>query len=232
MDSVEPWLAYANSKGKGAFVLMRTSNKGMRDFQYLELRGEAPISVNFKNKNHGEHGGTRSFWYKNHLPLRETPCNSVVKNIKFMMLGKVPKLPPMRLYHAVGGKLAELAAANMGKYGYGAFGAVAGCTEQEEAAALRAMYPNLFFLIPGYGAQGGAADDAALLLRQGNGGVVNASRSILKAWSAELKTAEGDSQSEELADAKFAAEAALRAALEMRDAIRAAVAKTGNGSQP
>ena len=37
MDSVEPWLAYAQSKGKGAFVLMRTSNKGMRDFEYLEI---------------------------------------------------------------------------------------------------------------------------------------------------------------------------------------------------
>jgi orotidine-5'-phosphate decarboxylase len=37
MDSLEPWLAYADSRGKGAFVLMRTSNKGMRDFEYLTL---------------------------------------------------------------------------------------------------------------------------------------------------------------------------------------------------
>ncbi|GHV65725.1 hypothetical protein AGMMS49587_20290 [Spirochaetia bacterium] len=32
MDSIEPWLSYAETKGKGAFVLMRTSNKGMRPF--------------------------------------------------------------------------------------------------------------------------------------------------------------------------------------------------------
>jgi orotidine-5'-phosphate decarboxylase len=169
MDSIEPWLSYADSAGKGAFVLMRTSNKGMRDFEYLEI---APDK--------------------------------------------------RRLYHAVGDKLTELAAAHSGTNGYGAFGAVVGCTEREEAAEIRAKYSRLFFLIPGYGAQGGAADDAALLLREGNGGVVNASRSILKAWSAELKDSGGD---ESAATNSFAAEAARRATLAMRDAIRAAVKK-------
>jgi orotidine-5'-phosphate decarboxylase len=169
MDSIEPWLAYADSNGKGAFVLMRTSNKGMRDFEYLEISPEKK-----------------------------------------------------RLYHAVGDKLAALAAEHSGKCGYGAFGAVVGCTEREEADAIRKQYANLFFLIPGYGAQGGAADDAALLLREGNGGVVNASRSILKAWSAEIKNSGGDEAS---ATNTFAAEAACRAALTMRDEIRAAVKK-------
>jgi orotidine-5'-phosphate decarboxylase len=58
-----------------------------------------------------------------------------------------------------------------------------------------------------------------LLLREGNGGVVNASRSILKAWSAALppEAASG-------VDNRFAAEAARNAALAMRDAIRAATA--------
>jgi len=169
MDSIEPWFSYADSAGKGAFVLMRTSNKGMRDFEYLEI---APDK--------------------------------------------------RRLYHAVGDKLTELVSAHSGMYGYGAFGAVVGCTEREEAAEIRTKYPRLFFLIPGYGAQGGAADDAALLLREGNGGVVNASRSILKAWSAELKDSGGD---EAAAANSFAAEAARRATLAMRDAIRAAVKK-------
>ena len=173
MDSIEPWLTYAESKGKGAFVLMRTSNKGMRDFEYLELK------------------------------------HAVTPNGR-------------RLYHAVGDKLAELAATHPGRCGYGAFGGVVGCTEREEAADIRRNYPQLFFLIPGYGAQGGAADDAALLLREGNGGVVNASRSILKAWSAEIKNS-GGGESE--VTTAFAAEAARRAAITMRDAIQAAVKK-------
>jgi len=169
MDSIEPWLKLAGEKGKGAFVLMRTSNAGMRDFEYLEVQGT---------------GGTR------------------------------------RLYHAVGDKLSELASLHLGMHGYGAFGAVVGCTEREEAAGIRLDYPNLFFLIPGYGAQGGAADDAALLLRGGNGGVVNASRSILKAWVAEAE-ASGVDKSEVTLD--FAAGAARRAVVAMRDAILAAV---------
>jgi len=125
-----------------------------------------------------------------------------------------------RLYDAVGDKLSELAAAHLGKYGYGAFGAVAGADpksgeEREETAALRRRLRNLFFLIPGYGAQGGAASDAALLLREGNGGVVNASRSILKAW----QTSDPPSDIAE-ADNAYAAQAARRAVMEMRDALR------------
>ncbi|MDR0879058.1 MAG: orotidine-5'-phosphate decarboxylase [Treponema sp.] len=176
MDSIEPWLSYADTKGKGAFVLMRTSNKGMRDFEYLEL-----------NENTINSSGSKS---------------------------------PFRLYDAVGDKLSQLAEAHKGKYGYGAFGAVVGCTERDEAAAIRAKRDNLFFLIPGYGAQGGAADDAALLLRDGNGGVVNASRSILKAWTS---AAEKEGKATEKIDNAYAAEAARLAAIEMRDAIRSAV---------
>jgi orotidine-5'-phosphate decarboxylase len=175
MDSIDPWLSYAESGGKGAFVLMRTSNKGMRDFEYLQItEGEGA--------------------------------------------------PPRRLYHAVGDKLALLAAAHRGKRGYGAFGAVIGCTEREEAAEIRRRYPNLFFLIPGYGAQGGAADDAALLLREGNGGVVNASRSILTAWKS---GPDSPGRIGEMADNTFAAAAARSAVQAMRDAIREAVKKTG-----
>ncbi|MCR5723493.1 MAG: orotidine-5'-phosphate decarboxylase [Treponema sp.] len=60
-------------------------------------------------------------------------------------------------------------------------GAVVGCTEESDARALRDAYPDLFFLIPGYGAQGGAARIAATLLDKA-GGTVNSSRGILCAW--------------------------------------------------
>jgi orotidine-5'-phosphate decarboxylase len=98
------------------------------------------------------------------------------------------------------------------------FGAVAGCTDREEAAFLRREHPRLFFLIPGYGAQGGGAEDAAALLNaDGNGGVVNASRSILKAW--EKCVPQPDS-------IEGAAEAARAAVLEMRRKLAGAVGKT------
>ena len=63
----------------------------------------------------------------------------------------------------------------------GPVGAVVGCTEESDAQILRNAYPELFFLIPGYGAQGGAARIAATLLLKA-GGTVNSSRGILCAW--------------------------------------------------
>lgn len=60
-------------------------------------------------------------------------------------------------------------------------GAVVGCTEESDALDLRNKYPGIFFLIPGYGAQGGAARIAGTLL-QNAGGTVNSSRGILLAW--------------------------------------------------
>ena len=63
----------------------------------------------------------------------------------------------------------------------GPVGAVVGCTEESDAQILRNTYPDIFFLIPGYGAQGGAARIAATLLLKA-GGTVNSSRGILCAW--------------------------------------------------
>ena len=97
-----------------------------------------------------------------------------------------------RLYTKAADKLAGLALSNRGKTGYGIFGMVTGCTG-DEAGWLRDKYKELFFLIPGYGAQGGGAKEAARLLTpDGNGGVVNASRAVLKAWQSPPKPATGE----------------------------------------
>ena len=40
----------------------------------------------------------------------------------------------------------------------------------------------MFFLIPGYGHQGGKGKDVALYLNKGNGGIVNSSRGIITAY--------------------------------------------------
>lgn len=63
----------------------------------------------------------------------------------------------------------------------GPIGAVVGATQEKDARILRDLYPETFFLIPGYGAQGGAARIAATLLDK-CGGTVNSSRGILCAW--------------------------------------------------
>ena len=86
------------------------------------------------------------------------------------------------VYDLVGDSVTALGADYCGERGYSSVGLVIGGTHTEEAEAIRAAYPHTFFLIPGYGAQGGKAADIARYLNGGNGGVVNSSRGILLAY--------------------------------------------------
>ena len=82
--------------------------------------------------------------------------------------------------------LASLASQLMGDCGYSGVGAVVGATWPKEAALLREIMPKNYFLIPGFGAQGGSTSDAqAGFAKEGGGNVggavVNASRAIFGA---------------------------------------------------
>jgi orotidine-5'-phosphate decarboxylase len=128
MDSIEPYLPYVEKQEKGLFVLIRTSNKGAEDIQY----------INSRENN--------------------------------------------KVYDIVGEKVQEIGENYLGNYGYSSIGGVMGCTHYEEGRQLRNKLKSTFFLIPGYGAQGGSAEDVALYLKNGNGGIVNSSRGILLAY--------------------------------------------------
>merc|ERR1711991_914839 len=72
---------------------------------------------------------------------------------------------------------------NLGKSGYSNIGVVVGATKPKEAELIRQILPNHLFLIPGFGAQGGSAEDAfsGPILKKNvfEGGLVNSSRAIL-----------------------------------------------------
>lgn len=71
----------------------------------------------------------------------------------------------------------------IGKYGYSSVGAVVGATYPEQAAKLRKLMPKAYFLVPGYGAQGGNAKDVAHSFNDdGLGAIVNSSRGIICAY--------------------------------------------------
>ncbi len=71
----------------------------------------------------------------------------------------------------------------VGDYGYSSLGAVVGATHKAEAELLRKKYPSLFFLVPGYGAQGATAEDVSVNFdKDGLGAIVNSSRGILCAY--------------------------------------------------
>lgn len=128
LDTIAPYIPYIQQKHKGIFVLVRTSNGGAKDIQYLDTQ-------------QGE-----------------------------------------KVYRVVGEKLKTLGDKYLGKCGYSSIGGVMGCTHLEEGREIRKHLDNMFFLIPGYGAQGGGAKDVAVYLKDGNGGVVNSSRGILMAY--------------------------------------------------
>ena len=115
-----------------------------------------------------------------------------------------------RLVYQVMGDLNErIAKGTEGKYGYTMAGAVTGATYPSDIRALRKRLEHTFFLVPGYGAQGGTADDVQYAFdKYGHGAIVNSSRGIMCAW----KKTGGDGH-----DFK---EAARNAAIAMRDDIK------------
>lgn len=73
-----------------------------------------------------------------------------------------------------------------GMYNYSSIAAVVGATYPEQLKQIREIAPHTYFLIPGYGAQGGTAKDIAYGFDQnGLGGIVNASRSLMCAYKSD-----------------------------------------------
>lgn len=157
LDSIEPYLPYIKEKEKGVFLLVRTSNKGAKDIQYIDT------------------------------------------------------LEGKKVFNSVGEKIQNLGKECIGECGYSSIGGVVGCTHVEEGVELRNKLNSMFFLIPGYGAQGGKAEDVALYLKDGNGGVVNSSRGIMLAYK---KHEDGEANF-----AKYARKEVIR----MRDEILRAI---------
>jgi len=84
---------------------------------------------------------------------------------------------------AVGDVVAALGARCVGESGYSNVGMVVGATKPQDAAQLRERYPQQVFLVPGFGAQGGGADDVRACFKpDGTGALITASRSVIYAY--------------------------------------------------
>ena len=89
------------------------------------------------------------------------------------------------IYRHVAEYVERQAVKTVGTCGYGAVGAVVGATYPAQLAELRAAMPHTWFLVPGFGSQGGTARDvAAAFDSQGRGAIVNNSRGIIFAHAA------------------------------------------------
>jgi orotidine-5'-phosphate decarboxylase len=127
-DGVAPFIEEAVRRGRGVFVLVKTSN---------------PSSVELQDLRSGSR----------------------------------------LVYERLADRVWEWARGHLGESGYSAVGAVVGATFPQEIAKLRAEMPGAIFLVPGFGAQGGKAEDVVPAFDdKRRGAVINSSREIIFAF--------------------------------------------------
>ena len=96
------------------------------------------------------------------------------------------KIGDKSIYETMGAMCEQWGEKTQNSYGYSRVGAVVGATYPQQLSEMRQKMPHTFFLVPGYGAQGGgAADVAPAFDKNGLGAIVNSSRGILCAWQKE-----------------------------------------------
>ena len=203
-DGIKPFIETAIKYDKAIFALVRTSNPSAGELQDKSV-------LTFENpENDIEPNVTNNETSNN---------NNVTESVTNIITGSVTGDNPARggalsqtmshtekLYTLVGDLMAEISKDTIDKYGYSCVGAVVGATYPQEAEFLRKRLENTFFLVPGYGAQGGSAEEAAKSFDENSkGAIVNSSRGIIAAW----KKHGGDYTA-----------AAREEALKMRDELR------------
>lgn len=158
-DGIKPFIDICHKRGKGIFVLVKTSNPSSGDLQDVEVSEK-----------------------------------------------KIPA------YELVAQFSESWGADEVGSSGYSLVGAVVGATYPAEAAKLRKLLPHTYFLVPGYGAQGGDATDVAPCFnKDGLGAIVNSSRGIIYAYEKSKAGEDGY------------AEAARKATLSMKKDLEKAI---------
>lgn len=133
------------------------------------------------------------------LVKTSNPSSSQLQNLK--VEGKA-------IYEIVAEQVEGWSGKRVGKHGYSSVGAVVGATYPAEAKILRQIMKTAYFLVPGYGAQGGGgADIVETFDEKGLGAIVNSSRGIIFAY-----------QNKQYSHLNYQ-DAAVQATLDMRDDI-------------
>lgn len=127
------------------------------------------------------------------------PCNEKDKGLFILVKTSNPsgvelqdlKIEGVPLYDRTADLVHKWGELTMGKKGYSKIGAVVGATYKEQGIELRKRMPHTFFLVPGYGAQGGKAEDLKDYFdAKGSGIIVNSSRGIIAAYQKDKELSE------------------------------------------
>jgi orotidine-5'-phosphate decarboxylase len=199
-DGIEPFVKDSIQYGKGAFVLVKTSNPSSGQLQ------DTPIVQ----------GLTSMAELQRLLASRGTVQLSELN--QFISASDQTIVTPS--YVRTARFVDEWGKTCRGVRGYSSIGAVVGTTYPEEAKILRELMPAAYILSPGYGAQGGKADDAtASFNADGYGAIVSSSRAITYAYR---EGADEDGRPDDEFDV-----AAKAAATAMREELVSALTRSG-----
>jgi orotidine-5'-phosphate decarboxylase len=126
-------------------------------------------------------------------------CNEKKRGIFVLVKTSNPSSGELQDLHADGSRIYERVASlvdqwgrlSMGERGFSRIGAVVGATYKEQGEELRRIMPNTFFLVPGYGAQGGTgADLKGFFNPDKQGCIINSSRGITAAYKKDSRFSE------------------------------------------
>jgi len=180
-DGIKPFIETAVKYDKAIFTLVRTSNPSAGELQDKNV-------LTFEKINNSESVKVTDGETHGNGSVTESVTNTE------------------KLYTLVADLMADISKDTIDEYGYSRVGVVVGATYPHEAEFLRKRLKNTFFLVPGYGAQGASAAEAAYSFNEnGKGAIVNSARGIIAAW----KKQGGDYTA-----------AAREEALKMRDELR------------
>lgn len=155
-DSIQPFIDVAIQYNKGIFVLVKTSNPG--SVEISEARNVQGEKI--------------SYWLAEHIA-------SVSGTTISQTSVSQPATVRLTNSQASASDFAD-SQSLLGECGYSPIGAVVGATFPEEAAQLRKIMKHNFFLVPGFGAQGGSVEDIIPCFNEdGLGAVVSSSRGII-----------------------------------------------------
>ena len=216
MKTLEETISYAQKKGMFVIIDGKRNDIGSTMEAYAAAHlGESDLLGTTAEAFHGDALTVNGYLGSDGITPLLSYCDQNDKGIFVLVKTSNPSSGELQdkqidgkpVYQLMGELCEQWGAKTKGEP-YSAVGAVVGATYPEELSKLRKALPHTFFLVPGYGAQGGGAKDVAGAFDEnGLGAIVNSSRGILCAYK------------KDGCDEKDFAAAARREALRMKDDI-------------
>lgn len=247
---------YAKSRGLFVIGDAKRGDIGSTAAQYAaHLRGFADLDSYFKDDSYDfneslvnllKSASTKDVWHEDSLTVNPYMGSDGVKpfideavarnkNIFVLLRTSNPSSKELQelvvedgkpVYEHMAGLIEKWGESNIGTRGYSRVGAVVGATHPEEGKRLREIMPHTFFLVPGYGAQGGTAQDVSGMFDEnGRGAIVNSSRGIIGSWRKSQDYVKNKSSLSLNNILEIVSDSARKSALNMRDDLRQAVYK-------